>query len=123
MNNLSQSLEDYLETISIIKKEGDIVRTKELAKRLNVTLPSVTEAVKNLATKGLVTYKRYSNIELTTKGQKIADQVYKRHEALVKFFTNVLKINKETAMQDACKIEHSLSKESYDKLIKFLEDY
>ncbi|MDP7180406.1 MAG: metal-dependent transcriptional regulator [Candidatus Woesearchaeota archaeon] len=123
MNNLSQSLEDYLETISIIKKEGDIVRTKELAKRLNVTLPSVTEAVKNLATKGLVTYKRYSNIELTTKGQKIADQVYKRHEALVKFFTNVLKINKETAMQDACKIEHSLSKESYDKLIKFLKDY
>ena len=123
MNNLSQSSEDYLETISIIKKENDVVRTKELAKRLDVKLPSVTEAVKNLAAKGLVTYKKYSNIELTDKGQKIADHVYKRHEALVKFFTNVLKINKETAVQDACKIEHSLSKESYDKLIKFLKDY
>lgn len=120
---LSPSLEDYLETISLIKKENKIVRTKELAKRLNVRLPSVTEAVKSLSKKGLVNYKRYSNIMITKKGEKIASAVYHRHKTLLKFFIDVLKIKKEIAKVDACKVEHVLSQQSFNKLIKFLESY
>ena len=115
-------MEDYLESIYLIHKSGNTVRTKELAKKLNVRLPSVTEAVKKLAKKNMLNYKRYGNIIMTKKGEKAAKSVYKKHKLLYNFFVNVLGIDKNIAEDDACKIEHVISKNTMDKLEKFLEN-
>lgn len=118
---LSASQEDYLESIYIISKEIGTVRTKGLAKKLKVSLPSVTEAVKRLSKNGLLKYKRYGSIVLTEKGRKKAKQIYHKHKTLFNFLVNVLKLNKETAEIDACKIEHALSQVTLNKLTKFLK--
>ncbi len=116
----SQSLEDYLETIYILKKEKEFVRIKDIAKNRNVKLPSVTGIVKKLAKQNLVIYEKYSFIKLTPLGIKIAKEVYKKHKTLSDFFIKILKIDKKTASEDACKMEHGLSKKTLNKLIKFL---
>ncbi len=118
---LSPSLEDYLESIYVIQGELNVVRTKELAKRLKVSLPSVTEAVKKLSENQFLKYKRYGSIKLTKKGEKTAKNVYNKHKVLLNFFNEVLKVDKVVAEKDACKIEHILSQTTLNKLTKFLE--
>ena len=118
---LSPSLEDYLETVYIIKEESNIVRTKEIAKRLNVSLPSVTEAIQKLSKNNFLQHKKYGEVILTSKGRKTAKDVYNKHKFLFNFFKNVLKVNKRTAEKDACEIEHTLSQVTLSKLTKFLE--
>lgn len=118
---ISPNMEDYLETIYIIHKAKKIVRTKELAEKLNVKLPSVTEAVQKLAKKNMLNYKRYGNITITKKGEQTAKNIYKKHKVLSNFFVDVLGINKKIAEQDACKIEHLLSQSTINKITNFLE--
>ncbi len=118
--NLSQSFEDYLEIIYIIKEDKNIVRVKDIAKNLNVSLPSVTISIKKLAKIDLVDYKKYGLVKLTKKGEEIAKDVYERHKILFEFFTKILKIDKETALRDACIMEHGLSKSTLNRLIKFV---
>ena len=120
--DMSPNMEDYLESIYLIHKSGNVVRTKELAKKLNVRLPSVTEAVKKLSKKNMLNYKRYGNIIITKKGEETAKKIYKKHKILYKFFVDVLGIDKNTAEDDACKIEHIISKNTADKLKKFVEN-
>ena len=120
-DKLSPSLEDYLESIYVIKKEQDIVRATELAKRLNVSLPSVTEAVKKLSKKKLLKYKKYGDIVLSAEGKSIAKGVYHKHNLLLNFFICKLKVSKNIAERDACRIEHMLSPATLDKLTKFLD--
>ena len=120
-HELSASLEDYLEAIYIIKKELNVVRTKELAKRLNVSLPSVTEAIKKLSENKFLKYKKYGHIVLTKKGGGKARGIYHKHRILLNFFTNVLNVDKGIAEIDACKTEHMLSQTTLNKLTKFLE--
>ena len=117
---LSHSLEDYLEAIYLIKEKDNIVRTKEIAKRLDVSLPSATEAIQKLSRNNFLQHKRYGSVALTAKGEKIAKGIYHKHKILLNFFNNVLKVNKETAEKDACKIEHELSQVTLNKLTKFL---
>ena len=119
-NLISQSSEDYLETIYVIQKEKGSVRIKNIANDLQVSLPSVTIAIKKLSTQDLVLYEKYGLVKLTSAGEKIAKDVYKRHVILFEFFTNILKVDKKTASIDACKMEHGLSKKTLDKLILFL---
>ena len=121
IKKLSPSLEGYLEIIYIIKKESGIVKTKEIAKRLNVSLPSVTESINKLSKNNLLHHKKYRDIVLTTKGEKIAKAIYHKHKILLNFFNNILKVNKKVAEKDACKIEHELSQVTLNKLTKFLE--
>jgi len=116
---LSQSLEDYLEMIYLLKKEKGNVRVKDIALRLNVTLPSVTEMIRKLAKRGFVKYKRYGIVELTVKGQLIAKNVYKRHKLLTSFFLSI-GLDKRTAIHDACLAEHVLSKKTISKMNKFV---
>ena len=119
--NLSKSFEDYLETIYLIKKLKGVVRVKDIAKNLNVSMPSVTGAVKKLADLDLVIYEKYSLIKLTKKGEKLAKDVYKKHEALFVFLTKVLGVTKEIALKEACAIEHDISDSTLKKLKKFIE--
>jgi DtxR family Mn-dependent transcriptional regulator len=121
MASLTQSEEDYLEAIYVVKQEKKVVRTKDVAKHLNIKLPSVTEAIKKLSKKGLTVYEKYGYIQLTKKGEKHAKSVFKKHEILFAFLTKILGVKKETALRDCCLIEHSLSAETLEKLISFVK--
>jgi len=87
-----------------------------------VKLPSVTEALKKLKDKGYVGYERYGLIGLTGRGKSLAEKIYKKHEALYDFLTTILKVKKESAIKEACSMEHYISTGTYRKLKRFVED-
>ncbi len=116
---LSNNLEDYLEAIYLIIKKCGEARSKEIMKRLNVSGPSVTEALQLLAKKKLVNYRPYENITLTREGEVVAKDVLHRHETLRTFFIEVLGVDRETADHGACKMEHAASPEIIERMIKY----
>jgi len=118
---LSNSMEDYLEAISTLKQKKDYVRVKDIAKEMKVRMPSVTGALKALADRNLVRHEKYEYVELTEDGIKIADEIKRRHNLISKFLTHILKIDPEIAEKDACKIEHSVSPITVERLIKLVE--
>ncbi len=120
MEKLSQSLEDYLEAIYIVSLDKKIARVKDLVNRLGVKSSSVIGALKKLGAKGYIEHEHYGHIELTDEGRKRAERLYERHTTLTKFFHDILNVDEETAEEDACRIEHDLSEESYSKIIKLL---
>ncbi len=119
-NKLSQSLEDYLEAIYIIGLDNKVVRVKEIAGFLDVKTPSVVDAVNKLTESGLVSHEKYGYLELTKEGSKLAGRIYLKHEKIYKFFKDVLIVSEEVSKKDACKIEHYISKETMDHMIKFI---
>jgi len=120
-SDLSASLEDYIEAIYHIIGEKLVARSKEIAARLNVSRASVTEALRALSKKGLINYAPYEAITLTEVGKTVAEDVIFRHEALKKFFVEVLAIDDSIAEDGACKIEHAAPPEIIDRMIKFIE--
>jgi len=120
VEKLSQSLEDYLEAIYIVSLDKKIARVKDLVNRLGVKSSSVIGALKKLGAKGYIEHEHYGHIELTDEGRKRAERLYERHTTLTKFFHDILNVDEETAEEDACRIEHDLSEESYSKIIKLL---
>ncbi len=119
--SLSASLEDYIEAIAHIVHEKKVARGKEIAKRLQVSRASVTEALRALSKKGLVNYEPYEVITLTEKGKEVAADVIRRHEALKDFFVKVLAIDLAIAEESACRIEHAAPPEVIDRLIRFVK--
>ncbi len=119
--SLSASMEDYLETIWLIKKKLGVVRVRDIAKAREVALPSVNSALKNLSRLHLVKHDKYEFVELTLKGNQAGKRIYDRHLILRRFLKEVLRVGKKTAEEDACKIEHSLSPESLERLTKFMD--
>lgn len=115
------SMEDYLEAIAKLSEEETSVRVTQISKRLGVRKPSVTAALQRLSEDGLVKHRRYGLVELTPKGRRIAEEVMRRHEVLFRFLSEVLDIDPEIAQEDACRMEHSLSPASLEKLAKFVE--
>ncbi len=115
---LSKSQEDYLEMIYILKSENGIVRTKDIASRFDLSPPSVTETMKKLAEKDLVSYKRYAPIELTVSGENAARSVHEKHKLLADFFMH-LGVDRKTALHDACLAEHIMSKKTLSKIREF----
>jgi len=118
---LSESFEDYLEIIYLIKKDNGYVKSKDISKRLNVKSSSVNEAVKKLDKKGFVEYKKYGLIKLTKKGEEKAKKVYKKHKFLLDFLTKELGVKENIALEEACKTEHILSKDTLLKFSKFVK--
>ena len=118
---LSASLEDYLETIYRIIQKKHAVRTKDISKSLGVKNPSVTGALRSLAEKDLINYAPYDVITLTDRGKRLAKEIYSRHKVLRDFFIDILGIDKETAEENACKMEHDISKNVLDRLTKYVE--
>jgi DtxR family Mn-dependent transcriptional regulator len=115
------SMEDYLEAIANLGEERKVVRVKQISEMLGVKMPSVTSALKKLSEQELVEHERYGHIKLTPKGDEVARDVIRRHEALTRFFAQALGINHKTAEEDACKIEHVISPLSMERLAKFVE--
>lgn len=118
---LSRSVEDYLEAIFQIVSEKHGVRAKDIAKRLGVTRPSVTEALQNLARAGLIDHEPYDVITLTEGGRKAAENVVGRHEALKDFFILVLGVKEDEAARTACAMEHAVSDEISSRLAAFVD--
>jgi DtxR family Mn-dependent transcriptional regulator len=116
INNLSASLENYLETIVMLKKEKQYARIGDIAKSLNVKSSSVNVAINFLAENTLVIHEKYGYVDLTDKGEKIALEVQRKHDILYKFLHNLLFINEEVADKEACEIEHSVGVETVYKL-------
>jgi len=114
--NLSASLEDYIETIYHLVQQQQVARVKDIAMKLKVQNASVTGALQMLKKKELIHYAPYSYISLTEKGTEIAKNVIKKHSILRHFFVDVLIVDKKTAEENACRIEHFISNEILDKL-------
>jgi len=118
---LTQSLEDYLETILMVSKEKSSVRVKNIATSLKVKTSSVVSALKTLSNKGFVNHEHYGYIELTEKGQKTARDIARRHKILSSFLSYVLILPDDLSERDACTIEHHLSGKTVDRLISLME--
>ncbi len=121
MGKLSQSLEDYLESIYIISLEKKIVRVKDLVIRMGVKSSSVIGALKKLSSGGYIEHEHYGHIDMTPAGKKRAERLYEKHKTLTRFFNEILNVNKVTAEEDACAIEHYISDETYYKIIKLIQ--
>lgn len=118
---LSASLEDYIEAIYHIITRNQVARSKDIATRLSVSRASVTEALRTLSKKKLIHYAPYEPITLTTIGKKTAEDVIFRHDALKRFFIEVLAIDTKTAEEGACKVEHAAPPEVIERMISFID--
>ncbi len=118
---LSSNMEDYLEAIALLIKERGVARVKDIGDFLHVKNSSVNAALNILSKNKLVVHERYGYAELTTEGQKLASGVQKRHDILFRFLCGILKIDPEVSRVDACKMEHAMSQETLDKLIKYID--
>ena len=116
---IHQSAEDYLECILKLSKQRPVVRSIDIANDMNYSKPSISVAMKNLRLNGYINVDESGFITLTDSGMEIASNIYDRHLILKKWL-EVLGISPETADQDACKIEHTLSKETYTALRKHI---
>ena len=117
--NVNDSAENYLETILMLGKKLPVVRSVDIANELGFKKSSVSIAMKNLREKNHITVTDAGFIYLTDSGKEIAEMIYERHEFLSKWLTS-LGVPEETATEDACKIEHVISKESFEAIKKFV---
>lgn len=120
MAKLSANMEDYVEAVLFCAGEDGIARVSDIRDMLGVKTPSVTGAMKILADAGYVIHQPYGGIQLTPKGRRAAEDVKKRHAILSRFLTQVLGVNPKTADLDACKMEHTISHETLEKLHAYL---
>ena len=119
---LQESGENYLETILILKNEAGYVRSVDVAYALNFSKPSVSRAMSILKKAGHITIDKEGKIELTESGNKIAEKVYTRHRMLTDWLV-VLGVSKETASADACRLEHVISQESFERISEHIQKY
>lgn len=118
--NLSESLEDYLEAIFHIETQKHAAKAKDIANRMNVSSSSVTGALRLLSEKGLVNYAPYDLITLTPEGKSLAKDVVHRHKILRDFFVRILYINDSEAEEAACRMEHGMSTAILDRITQFI---
>ncbi|WP_022847115.1 MULTISPECIES: metal-dependent transcriptional regulator [unclassified Desulfurobacterium] len=124
-NRLAPRLEDYLETIYLLEKENGVARVKEIAKKRNVKMPTVTEVLKRLSERGYVNYEPYGLVRTTEKGRKYAEELFEKHKILEEFMRVVLHLPDEMAEEEGCLLEHHLSATTISrigKLTKFLKE-
>ena len=115
-----KTIEDYVELIYILQKGKQKVHTSDIACAFNINPASVTEMFQKLKEEDFITYEKYSGVTLTAKGKQIAIKTKQKHDIL-KHFLTILGVDKDTADADACRIEHTLTKISFEKLTKFVE--
>lgn len=117
----TSSMEDYLETIAMLREEGKPVTVTAISKIMGVRKPSVNWALNKLSDAGLVEHERYGDVELTAEGASLAQDVHRRHNILSQFLTDILEVNPETAEKDACGMEHVISSVTMERLAGFLD--
>ncbi len=120
--NIYKSGEDYLETILILSRRNGNVRSIDIANELNFKKSSVSVAMKNLRINNYIKVDENGFITLTGAGLEIAHKIYERHTILTDFLISI-GVNKDTAAEDACKIEHDLSSETFSALKEFIRNH
>ena len=119
---IQKSAEDYLEAMLMLKEERGYIRSIDIAAKLGVTKPSVSYATKRLRENGYITTDPAGMIVLTDSGLEIAERIYERHELITKLFVR-LGVSPEQAREDACKIEHDLSEETFAAVRKRVQSW
>ncbi len=120
---IQESGEDYLETILILQNKNGSVRSIDIANELEYTKASISRAMGILKRAGYVIMADGGGIHLTESGYQRAMQIYERHRLLTKYLVNALQISEETAVADACRIEHVISEESFLKIKSWVEEH
>lgn len=118
----NESMENYLEAILMLSKTLPVVRSVDIANELGFKKPSVSIAMRNLKEKGYITVMEQGYIYLTNSGREIAEMIYERHEFLTNWLTE-LGVDKKIAAEDACRIEHDISKESFEAIKKYCSEH
>jgi len=121
--DLSSHMEDYIESIIILSETNRVVRVRDIAKHLNIKMPSVTAALNKLNERGLVHYEKYGFVELTEEGTRIGRAVYRKHSFLKNFFHDVLRMGRASSDKEACRLEHHLSPEACTQIYRLVEFY
>ena len=119
---VTESEENYLESILMISEKKDRVKAVDIARKLDFSKPSVSYAVKNLQDKGLIEIQDNNDIILTEEGRKIANEIYDRHKVVAKVLMHI-GVGEETAYKDSCEIEHRISRETFDKIKQFAKEH
>ncbi|MBQ5959480.1 MAG: metal-dependent transcriptional regulator [Firmicutes bacterium] len=117
---LAESGEDYLEAMLMMQEKHGFIRSIDVAEQLHVTKPSVSYATKRLREAGYITMDSDSLITLTDAGMEVANRIYTRHKMLTDFFVR-LGVDPQTAREDACKVEHDLSEQTFNAIRKAAE--
>ena len=115
-----KSGEDYLEAILMIQKEKGSCRSIDIVRLLGVSKPSVSVAMGLLRNEGMITTNEDGYMSFTDKGYAVATDIYARHVLLTDFLVSI-GVNEETAMKDACEIEHDISRETFDRLKEHIQ--
>ena len=118
---IRESAEDYLESILVLSQKGGGVRSVDIAARLGVSKPSVSHAMKLVREDGYIAMDRYGTVTLLEKGAEIANRIYERHTVLTKMLEG-LGVPSDIARADACKMEHDISPESFERIKQHLKD-
>ena len=119
---IQESAENYLETVLVLSKRNPEVRSIDVATELGFSKPSVSVAMKNLRENGYVVINKEGHIFLTDAGREIAEMIYERHTLLSTWLIG-LGVSPETAAEDACRMEHVISKESFSAIKEHVEKY
>lgn len=118
---IHESAENYLETIYMLKSKKGNVRSIDIVNELEFTKPSVSIAMKNLRENGYITMDADGLIALTEKGTEVAEKMYERHTVISSWLIKI-GVSEEAAVEDACRIEHVISEESFEAIKKYVSD-
>ncbi|MBR4385622.1 MAG: metal-dependent transcriptional regulator [Treponema sp.] len=122
MNGIYESGEDYLEAILCLKEENGAARSVDVARKLNVSKPSVSRAMSILEEKGYVYVSKIGSLELTEQGKELAVEIYGRHVLLTKFLQKITGVGEEQAEANACKIEHDIDDDIKRGIEKWMKE-
>lgn len=121
MQNLTESLENYLEIICNYSNQGKTIRAIDISKELNISRASVSEALKKLSDKGYINYETHSTLILTDLGKETAQRIIFKHRVLQTFFEKILELDSCEASENACRIEHIITEKAFSKIINFIK--
>ena len=120
ITDVGKSAEDYLEAMLVLKEKNGYIRSVDITIHLGVTKPSVSNAMKRLREEGYIEMNRSGFITVTEKGMEIADKIYTRHKKLTSYFI-ALGVDPDVAEDDACKIEHDISDQTFEALCRCID--
>ena len=118
---VSKALEEYLKTMYVLQIKNKEIRVTDIAKKLEITKPSVNRAIKNLKDINLVNYETYGEIKLTDNGKEEATNIIKKHNVLKAFLIQILNVNNETAEEEAKKMKHAISEDTINKFSDYIK--
>lgn len=117
---ISKSLEEYLKTMYILKKQNGDIRVTDIANKMNYSKPSVNKAINNLKDNNLINYESYGTIELTNSGENLAKKILEAYDIVYVFFKDVLELEKDVAEKEAEKIKSVLSDSTINSLARYV---